>query len=308
MSATNEVVMVKPVHFVFNTQTAEDNVFMNNEKESADVLQQKAIEQFEGLVSKLQIAGIKVLQFEHSKDTPDSVFPNNWFSTHKTELNKPSYFLYPMKTPNRRLEKSNSEIRKLLDERYQLINFQGKTSEEFEEEQHFLEGTGSMVLDRKNRIVYCCVSQRSDPQIAKLWSEILGYQLVTYSASYQNQPIYHTNVVMCVGTRFAIVCGEVITNEEERTKVFQSLTNNGKVIIDITAEQMNNFCGNALELQNSKGEFIVAMSSRAFNHLTEIQRNKLTGDGQITQIVHSDIEVIEKIGGGSVRCMIAEVY
>jgi len=301
--------MVKPVHFVFNTQTAEDNVFMNNEKENEKSLTRKAVEEFEGLVSKLHAAGIKVLQFEHSRDTPDSVFPNNWFSTHpNTELNAPSYFLYPMKTPNRRLEKSNSEIRRLLDERYQLIDFRGKTSEEFEEEQHFLEGTGSLVLDRKNHIVYCCVSQRSDPQIAKLWADILGYQLVTYSASYQNQPIYHTNVVMCVGTRFAIVCGEVITNEEERTKVFQSLTNNGKVIIDITAEQMNNFCGNALELRNSKGEFIVAMSSRAYTHLTDLQRNKLVSEGQITQIVHSDIDVIEKIGGGSVRCMIAEVY
>ena len=308
-SAANEVIMVKPIHFVFNIQTAEDNVFMNNnEKESAESLQHKAIEEFDSLVSKLTAVGVKVHQFEHSKETPDSVFPNNWFSTHPIELSSPSYLLYPMKTPNRRLEKSNAEIRKFLNERYQLIDFRGKTSEEFEEEQRFLEGTGSLVLDRKNRVVYCCVSQRSDPQIAQLWSEILNYQLVTYSASYQNQPIYHTNVVMCVGTHFAIVCGEVITNEEERTNVLQTLEKNGKIIIDITANQLNNFCGNALELQNDEGVFVVAMSSRAFNNLTEQQRNKLTTEGKVSQIVHSDIEVIEKIGGGSVRCMIAEVY
>jgi hypothetical protein len=309
MSTAKEVIMVKPLHFVFNIQAAEDNVFMkNNYRESVESLQHKAISEFNELVEKLRRAGVTVHQFEHSKETPDSVFPNNWFSTHRVECDSPSYLLYPMKSPNRRLEKENAAIRAFLDERYKLIDFAGKSSSSFEEEHKFLEGTGSLVLDRMNRIVYCCISQRSDPQIAKQWSDILNYRLITYSASYRNQPIYHTNVVMCVGTHFAIVCGEVIANVEERKNVFQALENNGKVVVDITADQMNNFCGNALELRTENGDLIVAMSSCAYNHLTEEQRNTILTEGHIKEIVHSDIEVIEKIGGGSVRCMIAELY
>jgi len=308
-TAANEVIMVKPVHFVFNAETAEDNVFMNNyKKESPETLQQKAIDEFDNLVCKLTNAGVKVHQFEHSRETPDSVFPNNWFSTHRFDLKTPSFVLYPMKSPSRRLEKQNADISQFLRERYHLLDFNGKTSAEFEEEQLFLEGTGSLVLDRKNRVVYCCVSQRSDAHIAKVWSDTLKYKLVTFSASFQNQPIYHTNVVMCVGTHFAIVCSEVIADVDERDNVVNTLRENGKVVVEITADQMNNFCGNALELRKDNGDFLVAMSSRAFSNLNEEQRSKIINGGRVSEIVHSDIDVIEKIGGGSVRCMIAEVY
>jgi hypothetical protein len=300
MQSTNNILMIRPVNFGFNAQTAESNAFQVQQADQQAV-QQKAVQEFDGFVKVLRQNGVNVTVIEDTPEphTPDSIFPNNWVSFHDTG----DIFLYPMQAENRRLERREDIIRQLED------NFKANhliDLSRFEAKSQFLEGTGSMVLDRDNKIAYACLSPRTNAEVLKAFCDYTGYKAVTFDAFDQNhKAIYHTNVLMCIGSQFAVICLDSITKPAEKEAVIQSLEASNKQIIDITFEQMNQFAGNMLEVKNASGETLVVMSQTAYSSLTEEQRVVLS---QFGKLVYADINTIETNGGGSARCMMAEVH
>jgi hypothetical protein len=298
--STNNLLMIRPVAFGFNVQTAESNAFQNRDDDQKAV-QQKAVHEFDGFVQVLRDNGVTVTVINDTPEphTPDSIFPNNWVSFHDNG----DIFLYPMQAENRRLERREDIIRK-LEENFKanhvidLSRFEAKTQ--------FLEGTGSMVLDRENKIAYACLSPRTDAEVLKAFCDYTGYKAVTFDALDQNgQAIYHTNVLMAIGSKFTVICLDSITNNTEKETVINSLKSTDKEIIEITFDQMNHFAGNMLEVKNNAGETLVVMSHAAFNSLTADQKTSLEKYGKL---VYADITTIETNGGGSARCMMAEVH
>ncbi|TSD67964.1 amidinotransferase [Inquilinus sp. KBS0705] len=292
--------MIRPVNFGFNAQTAGSNAFQNRD-EDQQLVQQKAQQEFDSFVAVLRSNGVSVTVIQDTPDphTPDSIFPNNWVSFH----NNGDIFLYPMQAENRRLERREDIIRQLEDsfKANHVVDLS-----RFEAKKQFLEGTGSMVLDRENKIAYACLSPRTNAEVLKAFCEYTGYKAITFDAFDQHgQAIYHTNVLMAIGSNFAVICLDSITNLSEKELVIQSLTATKKEIIDIGFAHMNSFAGNMLEVKNNKGETLVVMSQNAYNSLAEDQRNSL---GQYGKLVYADINTIETNGGGSARCMIAEVH
>ncbi|MCS6821553.1 MAG: arginine deiminase-related protein [Microscillaceae bacterium] len=301
MQTTSHLLMIRPVRFTFNTQTAESNAFQQAPNiQSAIETQAKALQEFDNLVATLRKVGVEVMVVEDTPEphTPDSIFPNNWISTHADG----TIFLYPMEAPNRRLER-RQDILDLLAQKFhvsQIIDFS-----DYETQNRFLEGTGSMVLDRTYGIVYAALSTRTDLQLAQEFAQKVGYELITFHAlDKNNKPIYHTNVVMCLANNFAVICLECIKNEQEREQVITKLTQTGKEIVAISMEQLEQFAGNMLAL-SAIPKPILAMSSRAYHSLRQEQIQILE---KYAQIVHSDISTIETNGGGSVRCMLAEIF
>ena len=292
--------MIRPVNFGFNEQTAESNAFQNRAAQQNDA-NEMAQREFDGMVNTLRGNGVDVIVVDDSLEpyTPDSIFPNNWVSFHADG----QIFLYPMQAENRRLERREDIINGLED------NFKVKhvvDLSRFEEEHKFLEGTGSMVLDRENKIAYACISPRTDREVLELFCEQVGYKPVTFDAvDEKGQAIYHTNVLMCVGSGFAVVCLESIPNPREKLVVRESLLSTKKEIVDISFDQMNRFAGNILEVKNKAGETLIAMSKNAHDALLEDQKNILKKYGKL---IYADINTIEMIGGGSARCMMAEVH
>ncbi|WP_199501944.1 citrulline utilization hydrolase CtlX [Mucilaginibacter conchicola] len=292
--------MIRPVAFGFNAQTAESNAFQNRDDDQQAV-QQKAVEEFDGFVSVLRDNGVNVTVINDTPEphTPDSIFPNNWVSFHENG----DIILYPMQAENRRLERREDIIRQLEE------NFAANhviDLSRFEQKNEFLEGTGSMVLDRVNKVAYACLSPRTNAEVLKAFCDYTGYTAVTFDAFDQNgQAIYHTNVLMALGTAFAVVCLDSITDASEKELVIKSLQNVGKEIVDITFDQMNHFAGNMLEVKNAAGETLVVMSKAAFDSLTVEQKASLEKYGKL---VYADITTIETNGGGSARCMMAEVH
>lgn len=299
MQAAQHILMVRPVNFLFNSQTAVNNAFQVNEP--IHNLQAQAQKQFDDFVQLLQQNKVDVIVMNDTQDpfTPDSIFPNNWFTTHEDGR----ICLYPMFAPNRRLERK-PHIIDALQKRFHVnavIDYSF-----YEAEERFLEGTGSMVLDREHKIAYACLSPRTDVLILNEFCVRMGYKAVSFSASdATNLPVYHTNVMMCVADKYAVICLDSITDEMERGEVEASLKNTGKEVVAITLEQMNSFAGNMLQVQNSDGEKLLVMSSQAYNSLTDSQLQTIL---HYNKIIHSDISVIETVGGGSARCMMAEVY
>ncbi|WP_448699495.1 citrulline utilization hydrolase CtlX [Mucilaginibacter sp. AW1-3] len=293
------VLMIRPVRFGFNEQTAGSNAFQQQGIDQQNV-QQKALHEFDALVAALQDNGISVIVIDDTPEphTPDSIFPNNWVSFHENG----QVFLYPMQAENRRLERREDIVRELED------NFNIDQIEDlsyFESKKQFLEGTGSMVLDRENKIAYACLSPRTDPEVLAEFCEESGYRAVEFHAvDGKGKAIYHTNVLMCMGEKFVVICLDSITDEEERTLLIDSFTITGKEIIEITLEQMNAFAGNMLELENDKGEHLLVMSASAYHSLTTQQITHLE---KYCKLVYADLNTIETNGGGSARCMIAEV-
>lgn len=291
--------MIRPVRFGFNAETAVNNAFQLNSSEEGT--QEKALEEFDRFVALLRANGIDVTVVEDTVEphTPDSIFPNNWVSFHEDG----SLLLYPMFAENRRMERKEH----VLDVISQKFNVKNKIDLSAYEQQHlFLEGTGSMVLDRDNKIAYACLSPRTDAQLLDRFCEQQGYLPVVFTAVDGNgQPIYHTNVMMCVADEYAVICTACIADEEERKKVTASLTRHGKEIIDISFEQVNHFAGNMLQVNNAEGKKFLVMSSQAYNHL-RIQQ--ILAIEHYNPILHSDIATIETNGGGSARCMMAEVF
>jgi hypothetical protein len=298
MNILTKLLMVRPVRFGYNVQTAGSNHFQNlsNGQDS----QSLAREEFDGMVRTLQERDIPIIVVEDTPEpeTCDSIFPNNWFSTHEDG----TLVLYPMLAPNRRAERDPKIITTIMEEAgiKRILDLS-----EWEDKGKFLEGTGSMVLDRKSKVAYACRSPRTSEAVLDEFCRKLGYRPVVFDALDKNgNPVYHTNVVMSVGERFAVVCKEVIISPPELSEVEASLTAAGKEIIWITSDQMCHFAGNILEVKNIRDEHFIIMSQTAKDSFTSSQLAKLDSYGTVLPV---SIPNIESIGGGSARCMMAEV-
>jgi len=297
---TSTILMIRPVNFGFNEQTAGSNAFQNRNAEQQQV-QDKALKEFDGLVGVLRQNGVEVIVVDDTPQphTPDSIFPNNWVSFHQDG----TVFLYPMMAENRRLERREDIIMGLEDE-FKIKHVIDLSR--FEHEHKFLEGTGSMVLDRENKIAYACLSPRTNKGVLDLFCKESGYKPVLFHAVDENgMDIYHTNVLMCIGSRFAVMCLDSIKDENEKNSVTSALKLTHKDIIAISFAQMNQFAGNMLELKNKAGENLLVMSENAYNSLSSDQKTSLE---KYCRILYADINTIENNGGGSARCMIAEVH
>ena len=301
--ATSQILMIRPVQFGFNEQTAASNAFQDIKMaaQTKDVAQEDALHEFEEMVRQLRALGVDVIEYEDTTEpyTPDSIFPNNWVSFHASG----TVVLYPMQAENRRLER-RMDIIDDLSQRFHVAKVIDLTR--FEQEGKFLEGTGSLVLDRMNRVAFACLSPRTHPDVLAEFSNQTRYRVVSFRASDANdKEVYHTNVLMCIGDSFAVVCLSAIKDPDERLMVRQELERLNKRIVDISLEQMASFAGNMLMIQNQKGQKLLVMSTQAYKALTPKQIDQL--DDYAT-LIHFDLSVIEGNGGGSARCMMAEVH
>ncbi len=299
--------MVRPVRFHYNEETAPNNYFQH----PAEVLgpheiQERARDEFDGFVAKLREHGIQVIVMEDTAewDTPDSIFPNNWVSFHEDGR----VGLYPMYAVNRRQERRQD----ILDALKHTHGFQISGIADFtayEKEDKFLESTGSMILDRPNRILYAALSIRTDREVLDDFCQQFGYSAVVFHANQtvegKRLPIYHTNVMMCVAGKFAVICLGAIDDEKERQVVVDSLRQNNKEIIEISEEQQDHFAGNMLQVMSDSGLPYLVMSDAAYHSLNDEQ---LATIQKYCPIIHSPLDTIEKLGGGSARCMMAEVF
>jgi hypothetical protein len=290
--------MIRPVRFGYNAQTAVNNVFQSVEDQDAQV---RALEEFDAFVALLRQHSIDVTVVDDTPapHTPDSIFPNNWVSFHDDGR----VVLYPMYAANRRLERKPHVIAALRT-RFRVttpINLS-----DYEQQDRFLEGTGSMVLDRTHKIAYACLSQRTDATVLEDFCRRLGYTPHTFTATdATGYPIYHTNVMMCIADTYAVICLDSIADADERQQTVRRLESTGKTIVPITLAQMNHFAGNMLQVNNVLGNRFLVMSSQAYHSLTSGQISQIE---QRNPILHSSLDTIERNGGGSARCMIAEVF
>ncbi|WP_207425362.1 citrulline utilization hydrolase CtlX [Pedobacter sp. SYSU D00535] len=294
----SSILMIRPASFGYNPETAVSNAFQTS-RETGVAAQERALEEFDAFSERLQLAGIDVTVVQDEQDpyTPDSIFPNNWLSTHPNG----KVFLYPMEVPSRRLErkpavleaiKSRFEVTEVID-----LSF-------FENEGKFLEGTGSMVLDEVTRTAFACCSGRTNVEVLEYFCEIADFHPLTFTAvDLHQKPVYHTNVMMCLGERFGVICMDSIPDQKEKTRVINELKNSGRELIAISQEQLSSFAGNMLQLE-ATGRKVIVMSEQARNSLVPEQLKVLKKYGDI---VSADLRTIESCGGGSARCMIAEL-
>ncbi|MEP7277650.1 MAG: arginine deiminase-related protein [Bacteroidota bacterium] len=298
MQTTSHLLMIQPVRFEFNTETAVNNAF---QVAGSGVVQKKARQEFDDFVQLLQQNGVDTMVIEDTIEphTPDAVFPNNWVSFHEDG----SMVLYPMYANNRRLERKPGIFDKIAA-RFRITHTIDLTS--YEKEGVFLEGTGSMVLDRENKIAYACLSPRTDYFVLDVFCEKMGYTPLTFDAiEPTGQAIYHTNVMMCVAGSFVVICLDAIPAQHEKQALTDSFNITGKEIITVSFEQMNHFAANMLQVNTTDGTPLLVMSSQAFASLTSEQVQRLLAHNRI---IHSPLTTIESNGGGSARCMMAEVY
>ena len=303
---TDTILMVRPVNFRMNEQTAVNNYYQKVlDNITPQTVQQQALQEFDAFVKKLQSVGINVVVIQDTKepDTPDSIFPNNWISFHESG----DVALYPMFAENRRLERREDVLELLENEGFHIENIVDYTSAE--EEDIFLEGTGSLLLDRKHGKAYCALSPRADEELFIEFCEDFEFTPVVFTA-YQTvdgkrMPIYHTNVIMCLGEDFAVICLDCIDDKAECKNVLKNLKDDGKEVIVITEEQVVQFAGNMLHVKNKEGKRFVVMSNAAYQSLTKEQIQKLEKHGEL---LYSSLDTIEACGGGSARCMMAEVF
>ncbi len=291
--------MIRPVSFSFNPQTAGSNAFQNRDTAQQQV-QDQALQEFDNFVGVLRSNGVTVIVINDTLEphTPDSIFPNNWVSFHADG----DVFLYPMQAENRRLERREDVIN-LLEDKFKVRHIIDLSR--YEVEDKYLEGTGSMVLNREDKLAYACLSPRTDLEVLEVFCTQTGYTPVIFHATDQNgQAIYHTNVMMCVAERYVVICLDSISDFKEREAVVASFYQTQKSIFDISFEQMNQFAGNMLEVFNDRGDSLLIMSASAYSSLTDRQIATLQ---QFSRIVYAPIPTIERNGGGSVRCMMAEV-
>lgn len=304
MQITNTVLMIRPVRFRMNEQTAVNNYFQEKIDTENQQINHQAQQEFDTFVQKLRLVGVKVIVVDdiYEQNTPDSVFPNNWISFHQNG----NVALYPMFAENRRRERREDILDKIEAEGFLIENVYDYTSAE--EENIFLEGTGVMVLDRVNRKAYCALSPRADEDLFIEFCEDFEYTPIIFHAYQQvgdkQALIYHTNVMMAVGDTFAVICADSITDKKERKNVLAHLKDDKKDIIYITTQQMHQFAGNMLQVQGDNSTYLV-MSDAAYQSLTPAQINQLE---QHTKILHTNLTTIETCGGGSARCMLAEVF
>jgi hypothetical protein len=297
---TNQLLMIRPVRFGYNAETAVNNAFQVAGA-NQEAVQQEAIEEFDQFVQKLRTAGVNVtvVQDTPNPHTPDSIFPNNWISFHADGR----IVLYPMYAVNRRLERKQH----VLDQVRRKFRVTGQLDYSPSEEQNlFLEGTGSMVLDRENKIAYACLSPRTDAGLLQQWCSETCYTVVAFDAvDEKGTAIYHTNVLMAVADRYVVICLDAIPDPSEKDLVIRSIGESGKAIVPISFHQMNHFAGNMLQVHNDKGEKILVMSQQAWEALLPGQQALLLS---FNQVLYSNLKTIETNGGGSARCMMAEVH
>jgi hypothetical protein len=297
------VLMVRPARFGCNPQTAESNAFQAKpELLAGQDLQEVALREFHGLAEALDRAGVEVLVAPDSEQPakPDAIFPNNWVSFHHDG----TVALYPMLAPNRRWERRDEILQQVVrDGGFRVSRTVDLTHRESEDK--YLEGTGSVVLDRVHRVAYACSSPRTDLDVLGEFAQQLDYELMTFDAvDAGGAAIYHTNVLMAIGTGFAVVCSESIVNDAHRAAVLSKLGTTGHAIVEITAAQMAQFAGNILELAAPKGR-IIALSTTALGCLGAAQRRALESRATL---IPAQIPTIERVGGGGVRCMLAEIH
>ena len=298
------VLMVRPAGFAFNPQTAESNAFQSapGQDGPATADAAEALREFDGLAEALRLAGVEVIVAHDTPapPKPDAVFPNNWVSFHSDG----TVVLYPMLAPNRRHERRDDLLRQVMREGDYRITRTVDLSPH-EEQAQFLEGTGSMVLDRANRIAYAALSPRTDLDVLGEFAQAVDYELATFEAfDGAAKPVYHTNVLMAVGAHFAVLCAAAIANLTQRTAVIDTLRLTGHDVIEISMAQMQRFAGNLLELAPAAGN-LITLSQGAWSSLDAGQRARLESHGRIVAV---DIPVIERLGGGGVRCMLAELH
>ena len=301
---TNTVLMVRPVRFRMNEETVVNNYFQEEMDLKNEEINRQAQQEFDAFVHKLREVGVKVIGVDdiYEQNTPDSVFPNNWITFHQNG----NVAIYPMFAENRRRERREDILDKVEEDGFLIENVYDYT--DAEQENIFLEGTGAMVLDRVHRKAYCALSPRADEELFIEFCEDFEYTPVIFRA-YQKVdgkqvPIYHTNVMMALGENFAVVCLDTITDKSERKNLLHHLKEDKKEIISITPEQMCQYAGNMLQVQGKNSTYLV-MSDTAYNALTPQQIQTIE---KYTQILHSNLETIETCGGGSARCMLAEVF
>ena len=302
--ATNSILMIRPINFGYNEETAGDNHYQNKDsiiKNSNETAQKE----FDNMVKNLKQNGISVHVFQDDENdyTPDSIFPNNWVSFHENG----DVGLFPMYAKNRRLERRPEVLDFLESKGFTIYNVVDYSSAESENK--FLEGTGSMILDRENRIAYCSISNRSNEDLFIEFCEDFEFNPVIFnsfqSVGDKRLPIYHTNVMMCVATDYVIICLDSIDDKKQRKNVSNFIIESGKKLIEISEKQVESFAGNMLELINENGESILVMSKSAEDSLDENQRNTIANH---SRIISCDINTIEVCGGGSTRCMMAEIF
>lgn len=300
---TDTLLMIRPVNFRMNEQTAVNNYFQKSTKELQDTVNKKAQQEFDAFVAMLKAEGVNVIVVDDvlSQDTPDSIFPNNWVSFHENG----DVALYPMFAKNRRRERREDIFEKIEAEGRFIRNFVDYTSAELEN--IYLEGTGSLILDRQYRKAYCALSPRADEDLVIEFCEDFEFTPIIFKAyqTYKGErlPIYHTNVMMCVAEDFAVICLDAIDDNKEKKLVADSLIQDEKEIISISEAQMNQFAGNMLQVQGD--DKLVVMSQAAFEAFTDVQISTIES---YCKIVSSDLSTIETHGGGSARCMLAEVF
>ncbi|MBP7238662.1 MAG: amidinotransferase [Saprospiraceae bacterium] len=296
---TSHVLMIRPSAFGYNVETAANNVFQHIPLAGEDVIQSNAVREFDAFVSLLRSEGVdvEVIQDTVTPVKPDAIFPNNWVSFHDDA----TVVTYPMFSKMRRQERRDDVIHQLASRFRVDLSIQ---FESFEEGDKFLEGTGSMVLDRAHKVAYACISDRTDLVVFREWCERIGYRPVSFHAVSNGQPIYHTNVMMAIGTKIAVVCLDCLPDVKERLLLKASLAKHHHVV-EITDAQVQSFAGNMLALQNQKGEELMVMSASALKSLTPEQKEAIE---QYCRIVAAPIPTIEDVGGGSARCMIAEIF
>lgn len=303
MQTTNTVLMIEPVAFGYNTQTAENNYFQVNSENSET--QENALKEFKNFVEKLRSKGIHVITVKDTLEphTPDSIFPNNWVSFGADG----KVILYPMFAKNRRDERRMQVLEEVKNAGFEISEIEDLSH--YENEEKFLEGTGSIIFDHDYQLAYGSVSLRLDEEIFRKFCHKIGYEPVVFhsfqNAGVERLPIYHTNVMMCVADQFVVICLDCIDNEVEREKVQEVIKVSEKELIEISEDQMQQFAGNMLQVRNAEGKTFLVMSETAYKSLTSEQISKIE---KYSEIIYSDLNTIETNGGGSARCMLAEVF
>lgn len=301
MPLPSTILMIRPAAFDFNEETAVSNSFQSKLSLSKEELQQKAVQEFDEMVQLLKSHNIDVIVFDDTKEPtkPDAIFPNNWISTSPSGI----ISVFPLYATNRRAEK-REDILKWLRENFIVNDVQDWS--EFEAEGRFLEGTGSMVIDHDNKMIYTSVSERTSIPVLEKFASANGFQAIVFlAADKDGNPVYHTNVMMTLGENFAVLCEQAIDEEWELIAVRQILESTNHAIIPISREQMHAFAGNMLQVKNKKGEKFLLMSQTAYNSLRKEQKQMLEAYSTLLPI---SIPVIEQTEGGSVRCMMAEIF
>ena len=301
MQATKHILLIKPSNFTFNSETAASNAFQKNSTETQELVSKNVLNEFETFVTTLKSKGINVTVVDDtpSPPKPDAIFPNNWISFHEDG----TVVLYPMFAPNRRLERRRDVI-DLIKKDYTITKIVDFSP--YESKNVFLEGTGSIVFDHQNKIAYACLSPRTNKELLIDLCYYINYKPVYFFAYDKGgKQIYHTNVMMCIAEKFVAICMDSITDKKEKEMLRNSFLTTGHVLIDISFEQMNNFAGNMLALQTIEDKNILVLSQSADDSLTTAQKEQIKSH---CELVPLSIKTIETIGGGSARCMIAEIF